>query len=64
MHFKIVFLICAGLDVHKKKVVAAICITDPKTLLEEYIVRDRTGQNFVRVIMKPSSTRQNRKKLF
>lgn len=39
MDFKVVYLICAGLDVHKKSVTAAVCITNPLTLQAKYIVK-------------------------
>ena len=29
MDFEVKHLICAGLDVHKKTIVAAVCMTDP-----------------------------------
>ena len=32
MDFEVKHLICAGLDVHKKPIVAAVCMTDPVTL--------------------------------
>lgn len=39
MDFDVVHLICAGLDVHKKSVVAAVAITDPITLEATYSVK-------------------------
>lgn len=39
MDMNVVYLTCAGLDVHKKSVVAAICVTNPVTLEASYTVR-------------------------
>ena len=39
MDFEVVHLICAGLDVHKKSVAAAVCTTDPVTLEAHYRVK-------------------------
>ena len=36
MDFEVKHLICAGLDVHKKTIVAAVCMTDPVTLEAAY----------------------------
>lgn len=45
MDFEVKYLICAGLDVHKKTVVAAICTTDPVTLKATYIVKSFSTNN-------------------
>ena len=34
--FEVIQPKCAGLDVHKKSVVAAVCISDPVTLTASY----------------------------
>ena len=34
--FEVIHPKCAGLDVHKKSVVAAVCISDPVTLTASY----------------------------
>ena len=39
MDFEVKHLICAGLDVHKKTIVAAVCMTDPVTLEAAYKVK-------------------------
>ena len=45
MNFEVKHLICAGLDVHKKTVVAAVCITDPVTLEAAYKVKSFSTSN-------------------
>lgn len=45
MNFEVKHLICAGLDVHKKTVVAAICTTDPVTLEATYKVKPFSTNN-------------------
>ncbi len=45
MDFEVKHLICAGLDVHKKTVVAAVCITDPVTLEATYKVKSFSTNN-------------------
>ncbi|MGN6711778.1 IS110 family transposase, partial [Anaerocolumna jejuensis] len=45
MDFEVVHLICAGLDVHKKSVVAAVCTTDPVTLEAKYNVKSFSTNN-------------------
>lgn len=45
MDFEVVHLICCGLDVHKKSVVAAICMTDPVTLEAKYNVKSFSTNN-------------------
>lgn len=45
MNMNVVYLTCAGLDVHKKSVVAAICVTDPITLKASYTVRSFSTNN-------------------
>ena len=45
MDFEVKHLICAGLDVHKKTVVAAVCITDPVTLEAAYKVKSFSTNN-------------------
>lgn len=39
------FLRCAGLDVHKSTIMAAVCITDPQTLHATYYVREFSTMN-------------------
>lgn len=39
MEFEVKRLICAGLDVHKRSVAAAVCITDSTTLEATYIAK-------------------------
>lgn len=45
MDFEVVHLICAGLDVHKKSVVAAVCTTNPVTLEAKYNVKSFSTNN-------------------
>ena len=45
MDFEVKHLICAGLDVHKKTVAAAVCITDPVTLEATYKVKSFSTNN-------------------
>lgn len=45
MDFDVVHLICAGLDVHKKSVVAAVAVTDPVTLEATYSVKSFSTNN-------------------
>lgn len=45
MDFDVVHLICAGLDVHKNSVVAAIAVTDPTTLEATYTVKSFSTNN-------------------
>ena len=45
MDMNVVYLTCAGLDVHKKSVVAAICTTNPVTLEATYTVRTFSTNN-------------------
>lgn len=45
MDMNVVYLTCAGLDVHKKSVVAAICVTNPATLEASYTVRSFSTNN-------------------
>lgn len=45
MDMNVIYLTCAGLDVHKKSVVAAICVTDPVTLEASYTVRTFSTNN-------------------
>jgi transposase len=45
MDFEVVHLICAGLDVHKKSVVAAVCFTNPVTLEAKYNVKSFSTNN-------------------
>lgn len=45
MDFEVVHLICAGLDIHKKSVAAAVCITDPVTLEAKYNVKSFSTNN-------------------
>lgn len=45
MDFEVVHLICAGLDVHKKSVVAAVCTTNPITLEAKYNVKSFSTNN-------------------
>ena len=39
MEFEVVHLVCGGIDVHKKSLVAAVCVTDPVTLEAKYSVK-------------------------
>ena len=39
LEFEVVHLICGGIDVHKKSLVAAVCVTAPTTLEAQYSVR-------------------------
>ena len=45
MDFEVKHLICAGLDVHKKTIVAAVCMTDPVTLEAAYKVKSFSTNN-------------------
>lgn len=45
MDMNVVYLTCASLDVHKKSVVAAICVTNPVTLKASYTVRTFSTNN-------------------
>lgn len=45
MGFEVIHLICAGLDVHKKSAVAAVCVTDPVTLEAKYNVKSFSTNN-------------------
>jgi transposase len=45
LDFDVVHLICAGLDVHKKSVVAAVAVTDPVTLEATYTVKSFSTNN-------------------
>lgn len=37
--------VCAGIDVHKSVLMAAVCVTDPKTLKAVFYVRQFTSSN-------------------
>ena len=39
LEFEVVHLICGGIDVHKKSLVAAVCVTDPTALEARYSVK-------------------------
>lgn len=39
LEFEVVHLICGGIDVHKKSLIAAVCVTDPVTLEAKYSVK-------------------------
>lgn len=45
MDFEVIRPLCAGLDVHKKTVVAAVCSTDPVTLEASYTVKSFSTNN-------------------
>lgn len=45
MDFEVKHLICAGLDVHKKTIVAAVCMTDPVNLEAAYKVKSFSTNN-------------------
>ena len=45
MDFEVKHLICAGLDVHKKTIVAAVCMTDPVTLEAAYKMKSFSTNN-------------------